>query len=79
MRFQVRDLMSNVMQQQDACTADSTRDHNCPPGCPAPSCQGQSGCPQPSRCPEPSRRPPKASLDVLSALRDQMRQALLPA
>lgn len=76
MRFQVRDLMSNVLPMgmaENPCTADSTRGHECPP-CPPPSCQGQSGCPQPSQ-----RRPPKASREMLSVLRDQMRQALLPA
>lgn len=73
MRFKVRDLMSNVMQQE-GCPFDSTRLHGCPPPpCPPPSCPGQSGCPQ------PSQKPPKASLEMLSVLRSQMRQALLPA
>ncbi|MEA2559453.1 MAG: hypothetical protein QOH06_957 [Acidobacteriota bacterium] len=76
MTFQVRDLMSNVFPMEMAdqpCKFDSTGNHGCPP-CPPPSkCQGASDCPS------PSKKPSKVRLEMLSVLRDQMRQALLPA
>ena len=76
MRFQVRDLMSNVFPMQFAdnpCAMASTGGQCLPPPCPPPSCQGQSGCPN------PSQKPPKIAREMLSVLRDQMRQALVPA
>ena len=78
MTFQVRDLMSNVLpmeMQQGTCFAGTTLGHDdpCPPACPQPSCQG------PSNCPNPSKKPPKMALEMLSVLRDQMRQTLHPA
>lgn len=79
MSFQVRDLMSNVVLRaaaandadEDQCP--STRTPQCEPDCRPTKCPGQSGCPHPSQA------PPKVSREMLSALRDQMRQALLPA
>ena len=82
MAFKVRDLMSNVLPSQmvmnqcgatdTQCFADTTTGQ-CDP-CPPPS-----NCPGPSGCPRPSQKPPKVGLEMLSVLRDQMRQALLPA
>ncbi len=76
MRFKARDLMYDVLRAEGGtCFAGTTTSHDepCAPGCPQPSCQGQSGCPQ------PTNKPPKMSLERLGVLRDQMRQALLPA
>lgn len=76
MTFQVRDLMSNVfpmVMQEHPCAFDSTHNECDRPDCGPSKCQGQSGCPQPSQA------PPKVGLEMLSALRAQMRQALPPA
>ena len=75
MRFQVRDLMTSVLPMEMAnatCALDSTHTQ-CEPDCAPSKCPGQSGCPK------PSQKPPKMALEMLSVLRDQMRQALLPA
>lgn len=74
MRFQVRDLMSNVFPREMADVPLDTTTGKCDrPDCAPSKCPGQSGCPQ------PSQKPPKIALEMLSVLRDQLRQALLPA
>jgi hypothetical protein len=78
MRFQVRDLMFSVFpvkMAQESPEIITTQEHGCDCNdkkiCNA-SCQGQSGCPVPSQAPKMAR-------EMLSVLRDRMRQALLPA
>ena len=74
MKFQARDLMSNVLPREMAeQRPDDTTTGRCIPPCLPPSCPGGSGCPQ------PSEMPPKMGQAMLSVLRDQMRLALLPA
>ena len=72
MRFQVRDLMSNVlplkMAGEGGCGQLSTT-AKCGTIPPCTECTQQS----------PKPKPPKMAREMLEILRDQMRQALLPA
>jgi len=69
MKFQVRDLMSNVFPREmaDVPDLDTTFVNTLCCNCVDASCQGQSGCPQ------ATKKPPKMALETLSVLRDQMR------
>jgi len=69
MRFHVRDLMSSVLPLKMAVEGDCTQ-QSTTPRCIAPC----TDCTQQTAEPEPQK-----AREMLSALRDQMRQALLPA
>src|SRR5262245_19015518 len=91
MRFQVRDLMSNVFPRamaMDPCT--NITDQTCvfdstggECGCPEPSCRGGQSCQGQSclgpSCPHGSHRSPGIAREMLGLLHEQLRQALLPA